>query len=115
MPWLQQLVCMESVPACVHEALGQRLRDALKTETDVQLLLPYLEYLARDGEAEAGPGARGLVRSAELASDVAVLVLRRRVLVQHLSKLPGASAVLARLLLTGICFCKVAGMLLVLC
>jgi len=90
--WLQRLVAMENAPAGVHETLGLRLRGALKTETEVQLLLQYLEYLSQVARVSASA----------LARDVALLVLRRRVLVQHLSKLPGATCVLTRVLLAGL-------------
>ena len=43
--WLQRLVGLESVPATVSEKLVVRLRGALRTETEVEVLLQYLEYL----------------------------------------------------------------------
>ena len=42
------------------------------------------------------------VCAVDLARDIAHLVLRRRVLVRHMSKLPGATAVLIRILLAGL-------------
>ena len=90
--WLQRLISMENVPANVRETLGLQLRGALKTETQVQLLLEYLQYLSQDKSSSVTGVAR----------DVAYLVVRRRVLVQHLSKLPGAITVLSRIFLAGL-------------
>ena len=43
--WLQRLVALEGAPATVSEKLVVRLRGALRTETEVEVLLHYLEYL----------------------------------------------------------------------
>ena len=90
--WLQRLVGLHGLPANVLDTLVLRLRAALKTETEVELLLQYLQYLAKV------PGVAGTA----LAKDVAQLVLRRRVLSQHLSSLPGATAALMRILHLGL-------------
>ena len=90
--WLHRLVGMQGLPADVLDILVLRLRGALKTETEVELLLQYLQFLAKM------PGVAGTA----LAKDVAQLVLRRRVLLQHLSSLPGATAALTRILHVGL-------------
>ena len=90
--WLQRLVGLHGLPANVLDTLVLKLRAALKTETEVELLLQYLQYLAKV------PGVAGTA----LAKDVAQLVLRRRVLSQHLSSLPGATAALMRILHLGL-------------
>lgn len=43
--WLKRLVALEGAPATVSEKLVVRLRGALRTETEVEVLLHYLEYL----------------------------------------------------------------------
>ena len=90
--WLKRLMEIEDVPACVYEKLVLRLRSALMTESDVSTLIHYLEHLSQ--VKPVGIDA--------LARDVADLVLRRKVLVYYLSKLPGATNVLTRIMLTAL-------------
>ena len=90
------------------DTLVRKLRGALNVETEAELVLHYLEFLARHAPKHAGGGGGGgeartgeaaVTNGDEFARDVAALVLRRRVLLQHLSTLPGATSLLIRVLL----------------
>ena len=87
--WLNRLRELTNVPSIVREKVVLVLRGALMKETEVNIVLHYLEYLLQTD-------AR--LCSCALGCDVAHLVLRRNVLVLHLSKLPGATSVLIQIL-----------------
>ena len=93
------------LPQLVLDTLVRKLRGALNVETEAELVLHYLEFLARHAPKHTAAGGgearteEAAVTKGEFARDVAALVLRRRVLLQHLSTLPGATSLLIRVLL----------------